>query len=153
MVRSARQRRADTLERLRTDQDVWVATADNRGNPHLIAMSLCWYDDEAVFATEATSRTARNVAAPPSARVRLALASTSDVVIIDAAASLVPTAAADQSLIRAFRERSGWDPTTGWDPSEEADYVYLRCRPRRIQAWRNDEEFPGRTIMRDGIWV
>lgn len=147
------ERRADTLERLRTDQDVWVATADSRGNPHLVPMSLCWYDEEAVLASEAASRTVRNVSASPSARVRLALGSTSDVVIVDAAASVVPTAVADQSLIRAFRERCGWDPAAGWDPAEKADYVYLRCRPRRIQAWRSYEEFPGRAIMSDGIWL
>lgn len=74
-------------------------------------------------------------------------------VIVDATASLVPAAVADETLTRAYCEKAGWDPTAGWDPSEHVDYVYLRCRPHRIQAWRGDDEFAGRTIMRDGIWL
>jgi Pyridoxamine 5'-phosphate oxidase len=145
-MRSSRQRRADTLEKLQTDQDVWVATADARGIAHLVPLSLCWYGEEVIVATEATNRTVRNMAV--SGQARLALGPRSDVVIIDAAASILPVASADQALVQAFREQAGWDPS-----AEEGDNVYLRLRPRRVQAWQSRDEFEGRTIMRDGAWL
>jgi hypothetical protein len=31
--------------------------------------------------------------------------------------------------------------------------VFQVLRPRRIQAWRESNEIPGRTLMRDGTWL
>jgi hypothetical protein len=31
--------------------------------------------------------------------------------------------------------------------------VYFRIVPDRVQAWREVNELPGRTLMRDGVWL
>jgi hypothetical protein len=142
-MRSTAQRRADALDKLENDEDVWVATAAGDA-AHLIPLSLCWLDGYVVVTTPAQSPTARNAAA--SGQARLALGATRDVVMIDASvASVVPQPDADPALVDAFRNRTGWAP--------EADYVYLRFQPRRVQVWRNVEELSGRTVMRDGVWL
>jgi hypothetical protein len=40
-----------------------------------------------------------------------------------------------------------------WDPRGSAGYVFLVLRPVRVQAWREVNEIPGRTLMRDGAWL
>ncbi|MFI7307119.1 hypothetical protein ACIBM8_28280 [Micromonospora aurantiaca] len=32
-------------------------------------------------------------------------------------------------------------------------YRWYRITPHRIQAWREADELPGRTLMRDGNWL
>ena len=45
-------------------------------------------------------------------------------------------------------------PQHGWDPRQEtSDYAYFRIVPGRVQAWREVNELPGRTLMRDGSWL
>lgn len=48
-----------------------------------------------------------------------------------------------------------WDGAgLAWDPREGAnDYAYFRIVPDRVQAWREVNELPGRTLMRDGAWL
>jgi hypothetical protein len=41
-----------------------------------------------------------------------------------------------------------------WDPRESGDRMrFLVLRPQRIQAWREVDELPGRTLMRGGAWI
>ena len=47
-----------------------------------------------------------------------------------------------------FAERSGFDPRELSSP-----YAYLRVTPRRVQAWREENELDEREIMRDGRWL
>jgi hypothetical protein len=47
-----------------------------------------------------------------------------------------------------FAERSGFDPRELSSP-----YAYLRVTPRRVQAWREENELDDREIMRDGRWL
>lgn len=110
---------------------------------HLVPLSLCWHDGEIVVATEARSRTARNAAA--SGQARLALGSTRDVVSIEATVTVVARADASPALVDAYRARTGWEP--GGDGGE---WVYLRCRPVRVQVWRDVEEITGRTVTGPG---
>jgi Pyridoxamine 5'-phosphate oxidase len=145
-MRSTAQRKSDALEKLGQDQDVWVATADDRGIAHLVPLSLCWHDGMVIIAVEAGSRTARNVSA--SGQARLALGPTRDVVMIDARASVVARQDAGPAITHSYRERTGWEPG-----SDGGDWVYVLLKPARIQAWRDVDEIPGRTIMRDGTWV
>jgi hypothetical protein len=43
---------------------------------------------------------------------------------------------------------------TGFDPRALATpYRWFRICPRRIQAWREVNELPGRELMRDGRWL
>ncbi|MHB8296852.1 MAG: pyridoxamine 5'-phosphate oxidase family protein [Acidimicrobiales bacterium] len=145
-MRTTVERIADARAKLAGEADVWVATGDSRGVAHLVPLSLCWHDGEIVVATEARSRTARNAAA--SGQARLALGSTRDVVSIEATATVVARAEASPALVDAYRARTGWEP--GGDGRE---WVYLRCRPVRVQVWRDVEEITGRTVMRQGAWL
>jgi hypothetical protein len=145
-MRSTEQRRADAIEKLEHDPDVWVATADGRGVAHLVPLSLCWHGGEVIVATTAGSRTARNVSA--SAQARLALGTTRDVVIIDAVATVVARSEVAPATAAAFRDRTEWDPG-----ADGGAWVYVRARPERVQVWRNEEEIDGRTVMRDGAWL
>lgn len=145
-MRTAAQRKSDAIEKLSKDQDVWVATADDRGIAHLVPLSLCWHDGMVIVAVEARSRTARNASA--SGRARLALGPTRDVVMIDAQASVVTRQDAAPAIPGAYRERTGWEP--GADGGE---WVYLLLRPVRIQVWRDAEEITGRTVMADSTWL
>jgi hypothetical protein len=41
-----------------------------------------------------------------------------------------------------------------WDPRESGDRMrFLVLRPQRIQAWREVNELPDRTLMRGGAWI
>lgn len=139
-------RKADTLALLTTPAiDVWVATASGAGTPYLVPVSLAWVDERAVIAVEASSLTARNLVASKSAR--LAVGPTRDVVMIDAELERTADVGADDALGEAYAAQADWDPrgSTG--------YVYLVLRPLRLQAWREANEIPGRTLLRDGTWL
>ncbi|WP_153398052.1 pyridoxamine 5'-phosphate oxidase family protein [Ornithinicoccus halotolerans] len=145
--RSGAQRRADALAQLTAPhQDVWVATASPDADaPHLVPLSLAWVDEQVVIALEATSVTARNIAA--TGRARLAVGPTRDVVVIDAhLAQSLPAADAGEVGQAYVRQAE-------WDPRQSDGYLFLVLAPRRIQAWREANEIVGRTIMRDGAWL
>jgi hypothetical protein len=139
-------RKADTLAKLSAPAaDVWVASAGESG-PYLVPLSLLWHQDRIVLALERTSRTARNITARGAAR--LGLGPTRDVVLIDATLEHTIPAAEATDLADAYAAQSDWDPRTAGDT-----YVYLVLRPDRIQAWRESNEIPGRTLMRKGAWL
>jgi hypothetical protein len=149
--RDARTRKADTLAKLNArGADVWVASASVDGvlpRAHLIPLSLAWIDERVVVAASSRQQTARNIVA--NGKARLALGPTRDVVTIDAVlersigATDAPTGFAERYL-----EQADWDPRTAG-----ASYAYLVLRPERIQAWREENELAGRTLMRDGTWL
>ncbi len=126
---------------------MWVATADADGTPYLVPLSLCWDGQRVLVSAETRSRTIQNLLR--SGTARLGVGPTRDVVLIDAEltaawpASEVPAALAD-----AYADRVGWDPRT-----EAGLYTYVQVAPRRIQAWREANELPGRTLVRDGQWL
>ncbi|OAR23754.1 pyridoxamine 5'-phosphate oxidase [Streptomyces sp. ERV7] len=144
--RAVAERRRETLNRLATERDVWVATAHPDHGPHQVPLWFAW-DGQAVWVcTSATSATVRNVRKDP--RVRLSLPDTFDVVMLQGAAQCftdqdVPTDAAD-----AFAGKFGWDPRT-----EDGPFVYLRVAPKMVRAWHGEPELTGRVIMRDGAWL
>jgi hypothetical protein len=138
-------RKADALALLATPAiDVWVATASAAGQPHLVPLSLAWVDERAVIAVERSSVTARNLTA--SGQGRLAVGPTRDVVMIDAVLEREIDVAADDALGAAYVTQADWDPRGA--PGN----VFLVLRPVRVQAWREANEIPGRTLMRDGTW-
>ena len=146
--RSVEARIADTRHRLQHDSDAWVATAGGDG-PWLVPLTQVWSDDRMWFATTSDSPTVRNLTT--SKAVRVALGSTRDVVIIDGHAELYPidamvdgTALAD--ALAAYQQRYSTDPRTWAD-------VLIAVPPQRIQAWREENELKGRTILRDGTWL
>lgn len=143
--RSRSQRKQDTLERLRRDIDLWVASADEGGGAYLVPLSFYWDDTALTIATPRASRTAKNLMRAGWARV--ALGTTRDVVIIEGAVSELPTGT-DPQLEDAHAAATGFDPRT-----ESQKYVYLRITPDSIQAWRESNELADRQLMRRGKWV
>jgi len=150
--RTREQRRVDTLAKLSAPAaDVWVATAtaDAGGNAssYLVPLSLAWLDERVVLATEADSVTARNIVSH--GRARLGLGPTRDVVMIDA--ELEHVYSLDEvpaGLARRYAMQADWDPR-----ASGGQMRFLVLRPQRIQAWREVNELPGRTLMRDGAWI
>jgi hypothetical protein len=139
-------RKADTLKMLTTPAiDVWVATASVAGAPYLVPLSLAWVDERVVIALESASPTARNVNA--SGVARLAIGSTRDVVMIDAVLERAVEVDADPALGSAYASQADWDPRG------LSGYVFCVLRSARIQAWRESNEIPSRTLMRDGNWL
>jgi hypothetical protein len=143
--RTSTQRREDTLEALRQGTDVWVASANESGEAHLIPLSYSWDGHRLTVATPLDSVTVRNLTR--TGRMRVSMPSTSDVVILEGPIDVIPIDA-DEALANAHATAAGFDPR-----QEPNTYVYLRLTPSFIQAWRNVAELKGRTIMRDGAWL
>jgi hypothetical protein len=144
-ARPRAQRRADTLAKLRSDVDLWVASADERGNAYLVPLSYYWDDTTLTIATPRRSRTATNLVRAGWARV--ALGPTRDVVIVEGPVEAIPIGT-DPRLEDAHARATGFDPRTLAD-----EYVYLRITPHSIQAWREANELAGRRLMRGGVWL
>lgn len=139
-------RKADTLALLATPAvDVWVDTASAAGEPYLVPLSLASVEGQAVIAVEQSSRTARDLAA--SGQARLAVGPTRDVVMIDAVLDRTLEVSADPTLGEAYVAQADWDPRSS------AGYVFMVLRPVRVQARREANEIPGRTLMRRGTWL
>ena len=150
--RTREQRRADTLAKLSAPaMDVWVATAAAEAggiaSSHLVPLSLAWIDERVVLATEADSATARNIISHR--RARLGLGPTRDVVMIDAELEQVYSLEeVPVGLARRYAMQADWDPRESGGLMR-----FLVLRPLRIQAWREVNELPGRTLMRAGAWL
>jgi hypothetical protein len=145
--RSVEQRTADTRTALEKQGDLWLATADSSGKPHLIAVSAWWDGKHVITATTAGSRTARNL--DNSGIARLALGSPADAIMIDAAVGdRVKANEADAELAAGFSAAVGWDPR-----DVGGDWVFFRLRPARIQAYRGYDELEGRDVMLTGRWL
>jgi hypothetical protein len=144
-ARPRSQRRLDTLEKQRSEVDVWVASADEAGRAHLVPLSFYWDDSTLTVATPRTSRTATNLIRAGWARV--ALGPTRDVVIIEGPVEALPIGT-DSRLEDAHAQATGFDPRTLAD-----EYVYLRITPHSVQAWREENELEDRQLMRKGEWL
>lgn len=142
--RTSAQRLQDTLDRLASDVDVWVATADSLGNAYLVPLSFLWDGATVTVATAASTRTARNLIATGS--VRLAFGPTRDVVLLDGTVEAFTLETVPVTLAEAFAAQL-WDVRTEPEP-----YMYFRITPRRVHAWRQIEEHDGRELMRHGRW-
>jgi hypothetical protein len=145
-LRTVEARKADVLVALERQGDLWLATADAAGRPHLIAVSAWWDGTDLVVATTATSRTASNLAGGPN--VRLAAGAPNDVIMIDA--RVVEHVAANQ----APEVADGFAIAVGWDPRAVGEgWAFYRLRPTRIQAYRGYDELEGRDVMRNSRWL
>jgi nitroimidazol reductase NimA-like FMN-containing flavoprotein (pyridoxamine 5'-phosphate oxidase superfamily) len=141
------QRIADTRRLLDTSIDAWVASADPRtGRPWMVPLSFAWTGAMFVLGTGADSRTALNATAQP--WVRLGIGAVRDVVLVHGTASVVSMSSVDPGEADLFAERAGFEPR-----ELSAPYAYVRVTPRRIQAWREENELADREIMRDGRWL
>jgi hypothetical protein len=141
-ARSAEQRKSDTLGQLASEVDAWIATADAAGGGYLLPLSFLWDGAGVIVATPRSSVTGRNLSR--GARVRVGLGQLRDVTMIEG----TPEPVQDEGTKDAYAAKHGWDPRT-----DEGDYAYFRIVPDRVQAWREVNEIPGRTLMRDGAWL
>ncbi len=139
-------RRRDTEHRLESDVDLWVATASPDGVPYLVPLSFDWDGEALLLATPAGSTTGRNLAAVRT--VRLGLGVTRDVCMIEGEVEVLAIDELPQQAGDRFAERTGFDPRI-----EATPYRWFRVTPRRVQAWREADELPGRELMRDGRWL
>jgi nitroimidazol reductase NimA-like FMN-containing flavoprotein (pyridoxamine 5'-phosphate oxidase superfamily) len=140
--RSAQQRKTDTLERLASDADAWIATADADGSGYLLPLSFFWDGAGVIVSTLRSSVTGRNLSR--GGRVRVGVGQLRDVTMIDGTAEPVE----DEETKDAFAGKHGWDPR-----NETSDYAWFRIVPDRVQAWREVNELPGRTLMRQRNWL
>jgi hypothetical protein len=145
-MRDAKTRKADTLAVLDRQKDVWLATADPAGRPHIIAASAWWDGAELVVATRAGTKTARNMETNPT--VRVARGAPSDAIVIEA--QMIESRPVEEAaeLARGFAAACGWDPR-----EEGKGWVFFRLRPTRIQAFRGYEEVQGRDVMVRSEWL
>ncbi|MGI5125521.1 pyridoxamine 5'-phosphate oxidase family protein [Pseudonocardia sp. CA-107938] len=140
--RSGPERRANVLGALAHPvTDCWVATAGTDG-PHLVPLTLAWLDERIVLAMAPSSRTARNLT--DNGVARLGIGPTRDVAMIDAVV--------ERSIDAAGELAERYAAVAGWDPRSHLNVLFV-LRPERIQAWREVDEHPGRTLMRDGTWL
>ena len=144
--RSRAQRRRDTEHRLTHDVDAWVASASADGMPYLVPLSFDWDGEALLVATPADSPTGRNLAAARA--VRLGLGPTRDVSMIEGEVEVLEMGELPRERGDRFAARTGFDPRELATP-----YRWFRITPRRIQAWREVNELPGRELMREGRWL
>ena len=145
-LRTVEARKADVLVALEGQRDLWLATADTSGRPHLIPVSAWWDGTDLVVATRADSRSAANLGV--GSEVRLAAGSPADVIMIDASVVEVVAASDAAELADGFNIAVGWDPRAvgeGW--------AFYRMRPTRVQAYRGYDELEGRVVMRNSRWL
>ena len=145
-LRTIAERKKDVLAALESHHDLWVATADAKGQPHLIAASSWWDGSFIVVTTRVESRTAHNLGTARLAKLGHGMPA--DVVLIDAKLENSTAAGqADDELADGLSKAVGWDPREVGD-----DWAFYRLRPRRIQAYRGYEEIEGRDVMKGGRW-
>lgn len=144
-IRKPAERVSDARERLTRESDVWLATS-SEGRPWLVPLWFLWHDGKVFLATSPASMTTKNLASQPA--VRLAFPSAEDVLILDGTATIHRMSdVADDVFVSYTAKYAGSDPRT-W-----GDAIIVAVTPDRIQAWRNEDEIPGRAIMRAGQWV
>ncbi len=98
------------------------------------------------MATPADSPTGRNLATTRAARLGLGL--TRDVSMVEGDVEVIELDALPKETGDQFASRTGFDPR-----ELDTPYRWFRISPRRIQAWREANELPGRELMRDGRWL
>ena len=144
-ARSLAQRLADTRRRLDQDIDAWIATAAG-DTPYLVPLSFLWDGETFLVATSEAGRTGRNLA--ETGKVRLGIGLVRDVVLVEGTVEVVAPEEITAELGERFAAKTGFDPR-----AETSRFRYFRIRPRRIQAWREENELVDRDLMRDGIWL
>jgi general stress protein 26 len=143
--RSAQQRKLDTLARLDSDIDAWVASASAAGDAYLIPLSYLRDGATMTLSTPEASLTGRNLRA--SGWVRLAVGPTRDVVMIEGSVEAFTRESVPAELADAFAAKH-WDARL-----DTPRYAYFRITPQLVQAWRSVAELSGRDLMRDGRWL
>ena len=144
-ARTTAQRVSDTRRMLESEIDCWVATAGSDGAPHLVPLSFGWQAGRVMLATPERYRTVQNLLVRP--ELKLAFGSLRDVVLMDGRAVVSDLGDVSDVVIEEFVAHAGFDPRS-YD-----GYALIAVEPRRILAWRGENELAGRMIMREGVWA
>ncbi|MCT2590399.1 pyridoxamine 5'-phosphate oxidase family protein [Streptomyces sp. N2-109] len=145
--RTGAERKRDLLDRLRTEHDVWVASADREGAPCLVPLSLHWDGTWIWLSTRYENPTGVNLR--ENGVTRLALQSTEYVAMIDGTVETVGQEEIATETADAFAARGGWDPRE----ARRGRYVYFKVTLTGVQAFQGRHELPGRHLMVDGDWL
>jgi hypothetical protein len=145
LARSPKKRKSDVLHRLEHDKELWAASADFKGVPHLVPLSFWWDGKHLFVATARKNPTARNMV--DTGHVRVALGCTRDVVLINAVSRLLGKDELSKEYGDAYVAKCGWDPRAS------KTYQFFRLEPRRVECWREWNEHADREVMRDGQWL
>ena len=140
--RTLTERQEAARQRLRTETNLWLATASDGHGPHLIPVSYWWDGTRLLTATFQHSRTLNNIQAQP--KIRASIGDTGDVLMIDATAHIAPDI--DDEAADGYAQASGV-------PRSAPGFTYIHLVPRRIQVWKGQAESTGRTVMRAGVWL
>jgi hypothetical protein len=114
-------------DRLKREQNLWVATTRPDGRPHLVPIWFVWVDGKAYIFTGARTVKARNLFANP--RACIALESGSSPVIAECTARLVEPPFSG-ALIKAFREKYDWNI----EVKDEHDAMF-ELTPQKWVTW------------------
>ena len=146
-ARPLAERRKAAMEHLRSNSNLWLATASDGRGPHLIALAYSWDGSRLTTATFERSRTVKNVRAQPT--VRAAIGTAADVLMIDATATIATVV----NIADIAEVAQRYAQASGNDPQSVPGFVYIQLVPVRIQLWKGVSEFAGRTVMRGGVWL
>ena len=142
-ARTLAERQEAARERLRSETNLWLATASDGQGPHLIPVSYWWDGARLLTATFDNSRILKNIQAQP--KVRASIGSTGDVLMIDATARIA--AEVDETSAEGYAQASGVPRPV------PPGFTYVHLVPQRMQVWQGQAEFAGRTVMRGGVWL
>src|SRR6266481_794328 len=106
-MRDTQTRKADVLAALEKQGQLWLATADVGGRPHVIAVAAWWDGTDLVVTTTGGSRTARNMAMNP--LVTLAGGDPSDAIVIQAQVIESRDVEDSHQLAEEWKAALGWD--------------------------------------------
>ena len=115
------ERLRDPRAKLKNDVDLWVATSGSPGGVHLVPLSYLWDGTAFLISTPRASVTGRNLLR--TARCRLSLGPTCDVVVVDGAAEPVDSPTSRPRRVTRSRPR----PVS--TRARSTTYQYFLIRP------------------------
>jgi hypothetical protein len=143
--RSKSERREHVLQRLQSDNKLWIATASSDGSAHLVPFSFVWDGQRVTMATAQDNPAARN--AGRTGKARLALGDFTDVILVDGAISVVAPDQVESAVADRLTQVSAIDAR------KAPGFVCLQLVPERIQTWWSMAELGSPTVMRKGQWL
>ncbi len=146
MIRSRRQRILDILAALDRENELWISVVRADGSPHAIPLSFVWDGERIIIAT--ADRSVTSSALRRTGKARLALPSTSDVIMFDVTATVVSVDQIDATTHMLFCRVAGFDPS-----ATAEQFIYALLAPHRVLAWRDEPEIKQREVMRLGQWL
>ena len=96
------------VQKLETEQNIWIASVRPDGRPHLVPVWFVWFEEKIYLGTEARSVKAQNLRSNP--QVSVALEDATHPVICEGTARAYPRPLPD-ALLAVFLAKYEWDLT------------------------------------------